>query len=593
MVLTVAFLFPVLRNGFTNWDDPLNISGNPFLVSPTWSGLWHLWTHYYSRLYIPLVYSSYFVEIDLSGLNPTLMHVTNLVLHAGSAVMVLRVIILLLQMPPTTNAPASAARGDWAVVPAAVIGALVFALHPLQTEPVAWLTGRKDVLSGVFAIGALWQHLEWRLSSGPPERRKWHYIAATASFVFSLLAKPSAVTLPLVLLALDWYAVGLPVRKSLAAIWPYFVVSGLWTTLTIGAQPIEPELRSLPIWTRPAVAADALMFYCRKLLLPVNLSPDYERVPWKVMGDPTVWVSGLVVAVALAAIFRRKSRLALAAALFLIFLLPVLGLVPFNYQTRSTVADRYVYLSMLGVAYGVASGILLLMTRIPTATRVVSAMATLLVLALGVQSCRQATVWRDSYTLWQHACAISPESAVLQHELGMAYYAADDKKTAIEVLHRALAINPSLADANANLGSWLVDDGRYEEAAQYLHRALRTKPDHAGAHNSLGTALLHQGKPDDAAKEFAKAIESEPDISSLHLNLGYAYLSAGETQKAEEEMRRAVALAPMEVRPHMGLGLALEKSANPDQAIAQYMEVLRLSPGNPQANSRLAKLSGR
>ena len=328
LALTFAAFSEVGGFGFVSWDDELHVTENPWLHPVTPAHVWHFWRMSYQGLYIPLSYTVYALLALLArdpttqALNPHVFHVANLILHLAN---VLLVFALLKQSVPNI----------WA----ASAGALLFGVHPLQGESVAWVSELRGLLSGMFALLALGQYLEFA------ESRAWGCFAvATAAFGLALLAKPSAVAVPLLALALTIWGLGLPWKRCVPplALWAAMALGCVLANRTV--QSVSPQL-FLPLWQRFFVAGDALAFYLAHLAWPARLGIDYGRSPFVVLAHPWGYWTWLVPALLGACLWagrRRWPLLLTSGALFLLALLPTLGLVPFAFQLASTVADRYV-----------------------------------------------------------------------------------------------------------------------------------------------------------------------------------------------------------------------------------------------------------
>ncbi len=369
IVLTVAVFWRVHDHGFV-WDDRIDIYDNPHLNSETGPDILVFWQKPYQHLYIPLTYTVWATIARFSkapttregiNLNPRLFHVANLIVHLLSIIVVFTILRLLVP-------------SDWA----AGAGTLLFAFHPVQVESVAWVDGMRDVLSGFLSFVALWQYLTYaRATSTAPtgsgeketeisvskgvafdlNRRKLHYAAATLAYVLALLAKPSAVVVPAVAWLLDYWVLRRSLRQSTVALVAWLVLAVPFVILTRWAQSEDVIYFITPLWARPFVAGDAIAFYMYKLALPLWLGPDYGRQPEWVLSHwwgYVMWMApcGLLL---MAWLWRdRKPWLMASAGIFVVGVLPVSGLVPFTFQYISTVADRYLYLSMLGPALALA-----------------------------------------------------------------------------------------------------------------------------------------------------------------------------------------------------------------------------------------------
>lgn len=549
IVLLVFFAFhPALRHTLLPWDDLGNITRNPHVSPPSAAGLARIWTAPYDGLYVPLVYTSFAAEALLAGPDEgalaRLIHFDNLVLHALAALVVFELLRRLF----------GEAAGKTATA-AALGGSLLFALHPLQAEAVNWATGRKDLLAGLLALFSLFQYVAWRRTG-----RRGAFGLALASFGLALLAKPAAVAVPVAAAALDFYAFRLSPRQSLRALWPWFAAALVFAAATTRIQHAASggnEAPFPPAWTRPFVAADALAFYMGKIVLPWGLSPVYTRPVNAVTADRTLLLLALpLAAIPLGFLLTRRSLIGAGSAVALALLLPNSGLVPFHYQHISTVADRYAYTALFGVALAAAAGGLRLAA--PAAGKASRALpaagltAAVLVTLLGVMSWRQSRHWRNSDTLWTHALRVASGSAVVHNNLGMVY----------------------------------GEQGRTEEAGREFAEAVRLAPGFANAHNNLANYYSSQDQPEKAAEHYRKALEADPRHTVARANLMMLYQQAGETTEAAEHARLLLEVDPDHLLALNVRAVALGLSGRGEEAL----KLLRDASARRPENTDLAEL---
>ncbi|MBX7246660.1 MAG: tetratricopeptide repeat protein [Candidatus Sumerlaeaceae bacterium] len=574
-LLTVAVFAVSLGGGFSNWDDETNVLANPMLHPPSWRNFGYAWGASYEALYIPVLYSAYMVEMLAGGGSAIAFHAVNMVLHAASAVMVFFLIRAIL--------PSSSDVGRWRD-PAAAVGALIFGLHPLQVEPVAWVTGQKDVLSGFLALAAVCLYLLWRQRGG-----RIHYVAALVLFVLSTLTKPAAVAVPLALLLLDVVWLSNPWRRVLVALIPWFVVASAVVVVTALVQTPSPTLKPAlgPVWSRPFVAADALVFYIRRILLPIDLAPVYGRTPvvvlagwWNYLALPAVLVAAIL-------LLRRGGTALIASGWFVVFFLPVLGLVPFGFQKYSTVADRYAYLSMAGIGLAVAWGL----TVRPSRPVIWGIMIAILMVFAGL-SVRQQLLWRDSAALWSHNLAIAPESAVVHAQYGNACTSAGQAAQAEQHLREALRLAPDEPYFHNNLASLLVADGRVDEAVEHFLRAAECDPRYASPHYNLGQIYKRKGLAAEAEREYRAAIAAKPYYYEARLNLGALLLEKGDLPGAEAETREALRLNPSAMAARRNLAGILAKQGRLNEAAEELHTMLARNPGDAESAAMLRQIEG-
>ena len=543
LVLITAAVFAEVRcMEFVDWDDHINVFDNPFLNPVTTEGLVHFWKAPYFTSYIPVTRTvwaalAHFARVppDAKGisLDPAYFHVANLVVHVLNVLLVFAILRMLV-------------RTDW---PAAA-GAALFALHPVQVEPVAWVTGMKDLLGGMFALIALQQYLAYAAATrdDPEARRRVHYAVAIVAFALGVLSKHTIVALPLMAWALDRWALGREARECTWALagWLPVAVAGIAVAkLTQGTNP-EAAL----IWVRCLAAGDALAFYLWKLLVPVRLGLNYGRTPEHVMAHAWGYLTWLVPCAlgALVWLKRRSWPVILAsAAVFIAGLLPLLGLVPFRFQQYSTVADRYLYLAMLGPALALAWAL----SRVNS--KAVAGVCVAGLVTLACLSVFQSLHWYNTLTLFAHTLEVNPRSAVFHNAIGVALAAHGRPQQSYLHYQAALKLDPNLADAHYNLGMGLFSAGEPEQAIEHYEQALRLKPD-ADTYYNMGMALAALDRDQEAASHFREALRLKPWAWDAHTALAQVLHRQGKDAEAEAHYLEAIRIRPDFAEAHYGLG---------------------------------------
>lgn len=538
MLLIFATFSPVLQHELLPWDDAGNITRNPFVHPPHGTGLARLWTAPYDGLYVPVVYTTYLVEVAATGGREAVLarvvHVTNLILHAAAALLVFEITRLLLKR-----------RAAGGVLPPSWLAATVFALHPLQAEAVNWATGRKDLLAGVFALAALYQYLRWRQAG-----ERWRWGMASALFLLALLSKPAAAALPLAAAALDWYVLRVSLLRSARALWPWAAAAlavALFTSRIQAGGGDIPEAHA-PAWMRPVVAVDAMAFYLEKLVLPFKLSPVYGRPLSVVTSDTRLLLLALpLVLVPVGYLLTRRNLVGGGTAAAVCLLLPASGIVPFHYQAISTVADRYFYMSMMGVALAVAAGLHALTrheTRAGGRIAAVVGLGIFILPALAYLSFSQSRVWRSSHSLWHRALQVAPNSSVVHNNLGMLYSEQGKADLARAAFERAVVLHPPLAGAHNNFANLLSEDGQTEEARQHYEAALKINPLNTAARTNLAVLHFQAQRLEEAGREAKRVLQTDPD-NLLALNVRTIYLGTnGRGKEAVAMLREAARRRP-------------------------------------------------
>lgn len=599
-------------NQFVDWDDNRLIVTNPYLIPLTFPSLARLWARPFAEVYNPLVYTAYALEIALFGLRPFIFHAANVLLHTASALLLWRSLTILL--PKSRWAPAA--------------GALVFAVHPLQAEAVSWATGQKEVLSGFLCLAALWMYLRAREGgaspagdgcssrSAPPSRADAavHSAPAPASaaarvspgsahpirlswlaggfvcFLLALLSKPSVAPWPFALLALEVLYLREKPRAAMIRLAPWIVAGVAALALTSRVQPPTAGLRaSYPGgFARPLLAADSLAFYTTKVLLPTGLAPVYAKRPLQAAASWRSVVKLAVLGTALLLLLRRRTLWSASAAIFVVMLLPVLGFVPFMYQLYSTVADRYVYVAMIGPALAIAGVITLAEQR---KIAFLGGGVAVWLIFLGALAARQGAFWRTSETLWVRAARVSPASSVVHGSMANLHVAAGRRDEAMRELDRALSLDPKYSIGILNRALLLAADGKTAEAERELLRATAFEETAAAAWNSLGN-LRSKDDPEEAISAFREALRRNPDLSDVRLKIAGLYWGQNRFDECESELVAALKSTPSSADAHAHLGTLRVRQGRVAEARAEFEQALRLNPNQAEALVGLEGLEG-
>jgi len=578
LVLIVAIAYiPALDAGFV-WDDDSYILNNPHLRSV--EGLRAIWlepgatTQYY-----PLVHTMFWVEYHLWGLQPFGYHLVNILLHGAGAA----TLFLLLRRLG---------------VPGAWFAAGLFALHPVHVESVAWVTERKNVLSGLFYFLSLSAFFRFAPPGGTETGRRRFYLLALLLFLFALLSKTVTATLPAAVLLLVWWKGGSIRRRDWAAMAPFLLVgiaAGLHTARierdVLGA---EGEAFALSLASRFLIAGKAFWFYLSKLAWPAKLTFIYPR--WDVEGAGAgafLFPAGALLLIALLwGARRRAGRGPLAALLFFGgTLLPALGFVnvyPFRF---SFVADHFQHLASIGPIVLFAAVLARLLGRGRGARARAGRIAALLLLfLLAALTWRQCHVYSDLETLWRDTIEKNPGAWMARVNLGQLLSSEGRTEEAIEQYREALRIRPEYDKAHNNLGLALQARGDRDGAIEHFREALRINPRSVSALSNLGLALLAEGETEEAIDRFMDALTIRPVAPELHTNLAVALARVGRMDEAVLVLRQALRLAPTDPETHFRLGVLLMQMERKEEAARSFEETLRLDPDHPSARGALRAL---
>ncbi len=573
--ITFAVFAPALSCKFVNLDDPYYVTRNPHVTAGLSAGgtRWAFTTFEFFNWH-PLTWLSLQLDATLwHGPDPQGFHLTNVLLHAANAALAFL-----------------ALRGLTGAFWRSLAAALLFAVHPLRVESVAWVAERKDVLSVCFGLLALWAYAHYARAPSA-----WRYLPVAGLFALSLMAKPMLVTLPFLLLVLDWWplrrlspslrvgegrgegdgrqdlpaALSLPRKRRGNRAWttmarvgekaPLLVLAAVASVLTYQAQSEQGAvvgLEAVPFGARVGGALVNYVTYLGQTFWPAGLTPLYPRQGARL----PVWHAAaaalcLAALTAGAVVLRRRSPYLLAGWLwFLGTLVPVVGLVQFGTQDR---ADRFTYFPQIGVLLALCWGAADIARGRARPALVAAAAAA--ALALAVRTENQLVNWHDSITLWQHALRVTSANCQGEVYLGNAY----------------------------------EERGEPAEALRCYREAVRADPDSAPARSYYGNALLRQERFAEAGREYEAAVRLQPDSAAAHLNLGKAYLRQGQWDEAARQFDVARAVAPRLGEPVFYRGLVEEARGNLAAAEGLFRETLKLQPDHSSARVRLAMLLAR
>jgi Flp pilus assembly protein TadD len=532
LAIVLAVYIRVLGFQFINYDDYLHVVENSLVTDFSLASLARIWSGPVEGLYIPVTYTvwgglglmSWLLSVGGGFPDPFWFHAANLLVHLAAVSAVYALLRQILQDEL-----------------GAFVGALLFALHPLQVESVAWVSALKGLLGGLFCLLALCFYL--RFVSAPVEagrQRYLYYFVAAGAFLLGLLSSPVVVTAPLMAAVSVRLLTGRPWLQLGKELLPWLLMALPLMVVTKQAQPDVTQIFWPAYSQRILVAGDALCFYLGKLLWPITLGPDYGRRPLQVLSEGRVYLTAMLplLSLALLAWKCRQSRVWLAVGLLVLPLLPVLGFIPFAFQKISTVADRYFYLSMTGPA--LLLGWIIARYR----ARWVSSLALVLLVLLAIRSLLLLGSWRDSYTLNRHALEVNPESGTASIDLGVAYLDDGQVSEAIGHFMRAIEVAPYKPEAYINLGNIYDDMGRYDQATGYYLQALNLSPDNPRVAYRLGEIFRRQGKLDTAMLYLRKVVAVEPGNVKVLAELGTIASVLGRPAEATDYFRQAQGLKP-------------------------------------------------
>jgi tetratricopeptide (TPR) repeat protein len=571
LAATLVAYWGVHRAGFV-WDDDGHVT-RPEMRSL--HGLWRTWFEPGStQQYYPVLHSAFWLEHRLWGDAALGYHATNVLLHVAASFLLFRVLRRLR-------------------LPGARLAALVFALHPVAVESVAWISEEKNTLSAVFCLASALAYLEF-----DEGRRRGSYVLATALFAAALLSKSVAATLPAALLVIFWWRRGrLSWRGDVLPLMPWFILGAASGVMTAWMERTFIGARggayAMTLAKRFLVAGRAPWFYLGKLVWPAGLSFIYPH--WNIDGRDArqyLYPSAVLAVLAVLFLLRNRSRGPLAAALlYLGTLSPALGFVsvyPFIY---SYVADHFQYMAAAAAISAGCAGLTIAAGRLGRAGRAASmAAAAAAVAALAVLTVRQCALYADAETLWRGTIERNPGCWVAYGGLGDVYLRDGRVPEAVAAYERAIAIDASNVESHIDLGIALLREGRADEAIARFQAALAIDPGNAEAHNNLGNIFASKGRLDEAAAEYASALKSNPSDGRAHYNLGSVLMRMGRMREAAAEFRGCLSLDPGDFDARENLGIALMRLGQADEAVPEFRAALAIDPGNPGPHVNLGAI---
>jgi tetratricopeptide (TPR) repeat protein len=596
LLLTLIVYFPSLINGFTNWDDNEYIN-NPFVNNLSFAGIVKIFSVYFSGNYHPLTLISLGIDHLIGGENPFIYHFTNLILHLGNTFLV----FLLVKRLTQNNL-------------IAILTFMLFGVHTLHVESVAWVSERKDVLYSFFYLASLTIYTNY--ASG---RKGVYYGLSLIFFLFSLLAKGQAVVLVTILPFIDyvkgrkWFSV-----KVLSEKIPFFLLSLFFIWIAFRAQEsakaIDFSYFSLP--ERFAFASYGLAQYLIKSILPFGLSAYYPYPPRLLTGGIPSFYWFYLISLPLFLtgsyfLIKRSKIYVFGLGMFLLNLLPLLQLIPVG---GAMMADRYFYMPSVGLLLCFTAG--LLEIRKP---RIRYAMTGLFILGLSILSFSRIMVWKESLTLWNdviskydyakvafcdrglaysslgqwdkaiadynQAIRIDPENFNANYNRGLAYTALEQWDKAITDYTRAIRINPKYIKAYSNRSVAYNNLGQWDKSIADCSIAIGIDPDYKETYSNRGIAYCNLGQWNKAIADYAKAIELDPNYATACYNLGVAHYNLEQIDKAIEDFTRALAIDPKYTDAYYNRGLAYKSIGQWDMAIADYSSAIKIDPNLAEAYS--------
>ena len=588
-LITFLVYLPSLENGFLNWDDNLYVTDNPVIRSLTPETIRLAFTTIPISSWYPLTVLSFALDYALWGPEPWGFHLTNVILHALNTFLVALIATRLASNRQRLTAEGMVDRGALA---AGFITAILFGIHPLHVESVAWVSERKDVLCALFYLSSIGAYL--RYVRTPASRGTAFYIASVLFFSLSLMSKSMAVTLPVALLILDFCPLGRfklkagssDIARLVLEKVPFFLLSATASLIAIWTHHGKDALGGIEKFSlavRVLVSIRAYALYLYKMVFPATLAPLYPY-PTSVHFLSVEYLGSLAALLAITTLclltWRRQRIFTAAWLYYLITLLPVIGLLQYG---SFAAADRYTYLPSLGlfILVGVGTGVLFTRLRgspvsaTPLSILVLASVAAITAV-LSYKTVMQTRIWKDSLTLWTHNIENYPGSPVARTNRGSVYLSAKNYELAYKDLTRAIELDREHVNAYFNRGLVHNAVNNLELSIADLTRAIELDPDLKEAHYNRATVYDRLNDHEGAIRGFTRAIELDKNYIEAYNNRGIVHGILGDYKRATDDFKRAIDIDPDDGSSHHNLAMAYSRSGDEERARVHYEKAREL-----------------
>ena len=574
-LVTIAVFWQVGSCDFISYDDPVYVRDNEHVnTGLSWENVTWAFTKSHASNWHPLTWLSHMLDCQLFGMDPGGHHLTNLFLHVANTLLLFAVL-----------------KRMTGAIWRSVFVAAAFALHPLHIESVAWVAERKDVLSTLFWILTMGAYLGY--VNRPNKSR---YVLVLVVFGLGLMAKPMLVTLPLVLLLLDYWPLGRfqkalhhnnagqdrkKIRRHLLLEKiPFFVLSACSCAITFLAQQKGGAVMTtniIPIDLRIANALISYAKYIGKMIWPSRLTVFYPHPSDKL----SLWAAVLaaillfIISVWVINLAKKRGYLTVGWFWYIITLLPVIGIVQVGLQAM---ADRYTYVPLTGLFIIVAWGLADISTKWPYRKAVLTILSVTVLSAMAIASRLQVRHWRNSVTIFEHALKVTDDNYVAYNSLARQLYEEGKIDQAIAYNYQALQIKSYYLPAHISLGQMLLETGRYDKAVKHYATVLQIQPDNSAVYKNMGNALLKQGKTREAIEKYQQVLRLTPDNAKVYNDMGIALSRQDKLDSAVANFNKALQINPEYAQAHYNLGYTLGLQDKFDEAVIHLKNTIELDP---------------
>lgn len=579
-ITTFSVYWQIHQYDFVSFDDNEYVYDNPHVKSGiTLKNIIWAFTAFHSNNWHPLTWMSHMLDCQLFGLNAGCHHFINLLFHVANT------LLLFLIFKQMTG---SLWKSSFI--------AAIFALHPLHVESVAWIAERKDVLSAFFWMLTMWSYIRYTMRP-----TIYKYLMTIIFFAFGLMSKPMVVTLPFVLLLIDYWPLnrfqsyplsivkkGRSTTRLILEKAPFLILAPISCFLTYFAQKHGGVIKSLDVFSLKIRLANALISYISyigKMIYPSKLAFLYPHPGmaawWKITGSCL-----LLAVISLLAIKNIKKRpyFIVGWLWYLGTLVPVIGIVQVGMQSM---ADRYTYIPSIGVLIIIAWSVSELVEHWKHKILWLTAATTVVVSIFTVITWEQIGYWKNSKVMFEHTLEVTTNNYIAHDSLGVEFFNHGNLKEAIYQYSKALQIKPDYHFSHFNIGVAFFQQGRIEDAIDQYIQAIDSEPNYFKARNNLGAAFFVQGKTEKAIKQYMEALKIKPDYIDAHINLAMALDKQGYIEEAIKEYKQALLIDPNNITAHFNLGSDLEKVGIVDEAINHYLQSLTQNPNFVEAHYAL------